>query len=29
MHLAEFLAITDADDLGPDRVMQAALQHAP
>jgi len=29
MHLAQFLAITDADDLGPDRVMQAALQHAP
>ena len=29
VHLAELLAITDADDLGPDRVMQAALQHAP
>jgi RNA polymerase sigma-70 factor (ECF subfamily) len=28
VHLAKLLAITDADDLGPDRVMQAALQHA-
>ena len=28
VHLAELLAVTDADDLGPDRVMQAALQHA-
>jgi RNA polymerase sigma-70 factor, ECF subfamily len=28
VHLAELLAITDADDLGPDRMMQAALQHA-
>jgi RNA polymerase sigma-70 factor (ECF subfamily) len=26
VHLAELLAITDADELGPDRVMQAALQ---
>jgi RNA polymerase sigma-70 factor (ECF subfamily) len=27
-HLAELLAITGADELGPDRVMQAALQPA-
>jgi len=26
VHLADLLAITDADELGPDRVMQAALQ---
>jgi RNA polymerase sigma-70 factor (ECF subfamily) len=28
MRLAELLALHDAEDFGPDRVMQAALQHA-